>query len=146
MEKPIPSYQRKWLLADRKKRCAFSAEDDNNKHLRLASFKLPGARVLTGARPRRRIAHQSARPALLPRMAAIGAIGRGRVPRLYRPPPMRPPLFVAGRRASFKRVRKGRLKRYIVYHRRDTIKDRRSWANFRRYKKGLKDPEVIEER
>ncbi|KYQ49050.1 hypothetical protein ALC60_12107 [Trachymyrmex zeteki] len=40
MEKPIPSYQRKWLLADRKKRCAFSAEDDNNKHLRSASFKL----------------------------------------------------------------------------------------------------------
>ncbi|EGI65114.1 hypothetical protein G5I_06576 [Acromyrmex echinatior] len=39
MEKPIPSYQRKWLLADRKKRCAFSAEDDNNKHLRSAKLK-----------------------------------------------------------------------------------------------------------
>lgn len=40
MEKPIPSYQRKWLLADRKERRAFSAEDDNNKRLRSASSKL----------------------------------------------------------------------------------------------------------
>lgn len=40
MEKPIPSYQRKWLLADRKERRAFSAEDDNNKRLRSASTKL----------------------------------------------------------------------------------------------------------
>ncbi|KYM87356.1 hypothetical protein ALC53_03543 [Atta colombica] len=32
MEKPIPSYQRKWLLADRKKCYTFSAKDDNNKH------------------------------------------------------------------------------------------------------------------
>lgn len=40
MEKPIPSYQRKWLLADRKERHAFSAEDDNNKRLRSARSKL----------------------------------------------------------------------------------------------------------
>lgn len=40
MEKPIPSYQRKWLLADRKERCTFSAEDDNNKRLRTANSKL----------------------------------------------------------------------------------------------------------
>lgn len=37
MEKPIPSYQRKWLLVDRKERHAFSAEDDNNKRLRSRS-------------------------------------------------------------------------------------------------------------
>ncbi|KYQ54921.1 hypothetical protein ALC60_06262 [Trachymyrmex zeteki] len=33
-----------------------------------------------------------------------------------------------------------------INHRRDTIKDRQPWANFRRYKKGSKGPEVIEER
>ena len=38
MEKPIPSYQRKWLLADRKKCYAFSAEDDNNKHFTIGEL------------------------------------------------------------------------------------------------------------
>ena len=33
-----------------------------------------------------------------------------------------------------------------IRHRRDTIKDCQPWANFRWYKKGPKDPEVIEER
>lgn len=40
MEKPIPSYQRKWLLADRKERCVRSAEDDNNNNKRLRSVSL----------------------------------------------------------------------------------------------------------
>lgn len=47
MEKPIPSYQRKWLLADRKERRAFSAEDDNNKRLRSASTKLERESLFT---------------------------------------------------------------------------------------------------
>lgn len=47
MEKPIPSYQRKWLLADRKERRAFSAEDDNNKCLRSASSKLERESLFT---------------------------------------------------------------------------------------------------
>jgi len=57
----------------------------------------------------------SARPALLRRGPRMATIGRGRVPKLYRPPSTRPPLFAAGRRASFKRVWKRRFKRYIVY-------------------------------
>jgi len=40
MEKPIPSYQRKWLLADRKKCYAFSAEDDNNKHFTIGELQI----------------------------------------------------------------------------------------------------------